>query len=100
MPPGFCHTCRPLAASHAVTMPLVHDTYTTFTIAHRNSLFLVDSMRLLDGTGHGAATLNLPPGLSPSLIGLTVFHAYVVLDVPGTGATLFASNAFPLTLVP
>lgn len=40
--------------------------------------------------------LAQPRGLSPALIGRTLFHAYAAFDVPGTAQARFASNPFPL----
>lgn len=83
-----------------VTLPLVPDAYTAFTLAQRNSAFFVASSGRLDAAGRAAPALNLAPGVSLSLIGAHLFHAGLVLDLPGTGAARFATNAFPLTLVP
>jgi hypothetical protein len=83
-----------------VTLPLVLDRYTSFTLANANSALFPSSRGQLDGAGRASATVVLPPALSPALIGRTLFHAYVVFDTPGTGKAKFASNPFPLTLVP
>ena len=46
------------------------------------------------------ASFALPAGADPALAGLTLNHAFAVLDLFGGGAVVFASNAVPLTLVP
>ena len=91
---------EPGVALGGATLPLVFDRYTAFTFAHTNSTVLVGNRGQLDGSGRAAATLNLPRGLPLSLIGRTLFHAYAVFEQPGTTRARFASNPFPLTLVP
>ncbi|MEM7310369.1 MAG: integrin alpha [Planctomycetota bacterium] len=49
----------------------------------------------LDGSGHASVTLALESGSSPALAGLTLHHAYLVLDA---GVPVLASNAVPVTL--
>ncbi len=47
-----------------------------------------------------AATTRPLPAVVEAMAGIHLDHAYVVLDIPGTGAAVFASNAVPLDLVP
>ena len=82
----------------SVSVPLVPDGYTRFTISQANSAFLQQSRGQLDAAGRAAVTLTLPPGLPRSLAGAHVFHAFVVFDGSG-GEALLASNPFPLTLL-
>jgi hypothetical protein len=83
-----------------VTLPLVFDRYTAFTLDRTNSTVFVGNRGNLDGSGRAAATLNLPRGLPVALIGRTLFHAFAVFDTPGSSRARFASNPFPLTLIP
>ncbi len=79
-----------------VLIPLNLDPYLLYTISHPNAPPLTSSLGTLDANGRATAAFTLPPGLSPSLVGLTVRHAFVVLS-PG-GSVLFASNQVPVTL--
>jgi hypothetical protein len=80
-------------------LPLVIDGYTLFTLQNPNTL-MAGSLGFLDGLGQATASITLPPGLSPTLAGVKLHHAYAVLDIPGTGAGLFGSNAVTLRLDP
>lgn len=82
-----------------VTLPLVPDSYTSFVVAQTNTATFVENRGRLDAAGRAAPSIHLPPGLPAALIGHTFFHAYAVFGAPGPTA-LFASNPFPLTLVP
>jgi len=79
-------------------LPLVPDNYTTFTLSNPSSPPLGNTLSLLDGSGLATATFTLPLGLSPSLAGLTLNHAYLVFN--SAGSAVLASNAAPLTLAP
>ena len=83
----------------AVTVPLFSDAYTRFTLTQPNTTVLVNTFGQLDSLGRATAVIHLRGGLPAALIGLTLFHAYAVFDLPWTGAAQFASNPFPLTLV-
>ena len=58
------------------------------------------SLGVLQFDGTGEAQFTLPAGMDASLAGIEFHHAYIVLDLFGAGAVVFASNAVPLTLVP
>ena len=77
-------------------MPLNYDLYTRFTLTFPNSALLANSKGRLDAKGRATATLQVPKGLSPSLIGLSVHHAY--LTFAGT-AIRTASNPVPVFFV-
>jgi len=81
----------------SLTLPLNLDAYTLFTANSANAGPFSGTFGLLDGAGSGTAAVVLPPNSAPSLVGLTVHHAYVVVETAGNLA--FASNAMPLTLV-
>ena len=83
-----------------VSVPLNADFYLTTTVKSANKGPFVGTLGFLSGTGTTASAIALPAGLDPSLAGLTLNHAGIVLDVPGAGVVTFASNAVPLTLTP
>jgi hypothetical protein len=87
------------ALSPTVTAPLNIDSYALRTISVTNAPPILGSLGLFDADGISKRALIVPPGLSPSLAGLTLHHAYLVFD-PFTSELLGASNAVPLTLVP
>ena len=64
-----------------------------------NTPVLFNTAGLLSVTGQADASLNLPPGLDPSLVGITIAHAYAVFGPPGV-TTLHTSNPVTLTLAP
>ncbi len=76
-------------------VPLNPDGYLAHTAQFPNLPPLVNSAGILDRVGQAQASLVLPAGLPPVLVGLELEHACVVL---ATGAP-FATNAMPLTLV-
>lgn len=80
------------------TMPLNVDGWFLFTVLNPNTV-IVPSLAFLDGFGHAAAEMVLPPGLPANLAGNTYDHAYLTLDLVTFQAT-FVSNAVPLSLVP
>ena len=87
-------------AVDSVVLPLVADAYSTVTLTNANQPPFGNTLGVLDAAGQAVATLTVPPGTSPALAGLTLFHAYLALDPTfGFHATL-ASNAVPLELVP
>ncbi|TAJ17633.1 MAG: hypothetical protein EPO65_10760, partial [Dehalococcoidia bacterium] len=64
---------NPGVAVDGVTVPIVIDAYTLWTIASPNQPPLSKSLSLLDSSGTGLTTLTLPAGIYPSLVGLHVF---------------------------
>ncbi|MBI4878801.1 MAG: metallophosphoesterase [Planctomycetes bacterium] len=84
----------------ALTLPLVPDWYMVVTIQAANSTVFASTFGALDGAGAAAAAVNLAPGLAASFVGTTLCHAYVVFDPPPASTACFASNPFPLTLLP
>lgn len=73
-----------------VHVPLNPDAYTV------NPGLVAGYLGVLDATGSSTATFVLPPGVSPSLVGTTLHHAYVTF---GSSQLLdFASNAVAVTL--
>jgi FG-GAP repeat len=70
---------------HGVTIPLVVDGYTYFTLD--GAPHIVGQVGNLDIAGKAFATIDMPPGLG-SLAGVTIHHAYVWFD-----ASIFALRA-------
>jgi len=68
-------------------------------VNHPDTPPLAGSFGVLDPWGKGSATLALPAGTQPSLAGLTLNHAYAVLD-PSTLQLEAVSPAVPVALLP
>ncbi|MEO0650304.1 MAG: metallophosphoesterase family protein [Planctomycetota bacterium] len=83
-----------------LTLPLAFDSYTNLTLGGPD--FLPGAFGLLDGSGDATAAVTLPGGSSSSLIGTTLFHAFVTIDLGPAcfGCPSFVSNPFPLTFLP
>jgi hypothetical protein len=82
-----------------VAVPLNLDGYLVFTIAHPNMPPFQGTLGTLDGAGRAAAAIALLPGTAPSLAGLSLVHAALVLD-PVTWSARVATPAAPLVLLP
>lgn len=67
---------NPGVAIGGITIPVTFDAYTDFTVAAPNTALLSMSLSTLDAQGGGKATFNVPTGLSASLVGLRVYHAF------------------------
>ncbi|MEZ5967409.1 MAG: hypothetical protein R3F56_26465 [Planctomycetota bacterium] len=78
-----------------LNVPLTPDGYFAFTLTSPNTFPLTASLGNLDAAGQAAASLTLPAGLSPALIGVVLHHAFVELAPAGP---VRVSNAWPLTL--
>jgi hypothetical protein len=87
----------PLGAS--LVLPLNPDAYLTFTLCHPNQAPLADALGVLGPAGQATAALVIPHGTSPTLAGLTIHHAYVVLD-PAALAIEAASPPVAVRLLP
>jgi FG-GAP repeat/FG-GAP-like repeat len=79
------------------TLPLNLDSYLLLTLSNPNSPPLLSSFKPLNSSGHGSAAVVMPQGATPSLIGLTLHHAYVVFHLIGP-TIVYTSNAVPLAL--
>lgn len=88
----------PLSAG---VLPLVPDAYTFLTATLGASPPLSTGLGQLDAQGRAVVTLTASPTWPPDLIGTTVYHAYVTLDL---GAPIldvtFVSNAVSVRLLP
>lgn len=82
---------------HDTFVPMVPDLYTWFTVTSVNQGPLVESAGPVAPDGSARASLVVLPGLDASLAGLELDHLYVLLQ---GGEVTFASQTYPLTLVP
>ena len=85
-------------------IPLNPDPYYQFTLTTPNSILLPESLGFLEPDGETIVFFESPAGSNPALLGLTVNHAFLVLDfgpgsATGTGAVLQASNPLPVLLI-
>jgi len=96
---GSLSGAEPALPLGAVSVPLVPDFYTQFTLSQPNSALLPASLGQLDPWGRAYASFQLPPATPASTIGLTFHHAYLVFDQT-TLALESASNAVPVTIGP
>ncbi len=82
-------------------VPLVVDSYTVHTLGAPSTGPLFGSLGLLDANGDAFATFVQPAVPPPALVGLTAWHAAVVLDpFPPGPVVRLASNAAPLAFTP
>ena len=82
-------------------LPLNTDPYTNITLLTPNVAPLSGTFGTLDAAGAASASFSLPTGLSPGLAGLTLNHAYVVIELlPTLLQLVYISNPVPLDLVP
>jgi len=95
---GSATGTSPGITAGAFTLPLNFDNYLLFTINTANGgIPLVNTLNFLDASGVATAQFFAPPAaFGPSLAGITLNHAAVVLT--GAGATLAVTNAKPLAL--
>lgn len=82
-----------------VTVPLVLDGYTLNTIAGANGAVFQNTLGVLGGCGRAQASLAVPAGLDPALVGVTLNHAAVVIDTTQF-VTVFATEAASLSIQP
>ncbi len=81
-----------------VTLPLTLDGYLLKSLNELNSGIFQGTFQQLDPDGNLQAQLVVPPGLSPSLAGLTLHHAALAFTLGGPADLV--SNATPVQLVP
>jgi glucose/arabinose dehydrogenase len=83
----------------SLVIPLSFDPYTSFSIVHPNTPPLHGNLGVLSAGGNGLAAFASPGGfLPPSLVGLSAYHAYALID--SSGAVDDASNFIPLAFTP
>jgi hypothetical protein len=81
-----------------VVLPLNFDVYMNLILNSPGLGAFGAFQGTLDGTGHAVATFTLPPIMDPSLVGVTINHAYLAGSL--IGVPEFASNAVSVLLVP
>lgn len=81
-----------------VILPLNSDPLFWFTVNKPFASIFGGFLSVLDVNGEGSATLTLPPGLPPTLAGVTIHHAY--LATPTFPGADFASHPESVLLVP
>ena len=79
---------------------LAFDSYLLYTLGSPNSPVLSQSLGALGPGGNATCTLNVGAGSDPALAGIVLSHVAVVLEVPGAGTLLFASNPVSVELTP
>ncbi|QDU65042.1 FG-GAP repeat protein [Engelhardtia mirabilis] len=89
----------PGLAVAGTTLPLNADPYLLFLLANPNAPPVVGGLGLLDANGQGSAQVVVGAASAPALAGLTVAHAYVVLDAVSF-VPRAASEAEALELLP
>jgi hypothetical protein len=82
----------------AIHIPLNVDPWFELTLAQHNSPVFRNSLGTLDANGKGQSAIVLPQNSLADLIGLSVYHAYVVLDQDFLWQ--MASNPVKITFVP
>lgn len=81
-----------------VRVPLVPDGYFRMSLPGQRTAPFVNNVGVLRAPSPQAeVTIDVPPGTSPALAGLTLYHSFVVFD---GGAVVHASNVRTLKLVP
>jgi hypothetical protein len=93
---SFSGTSPGITFPGGATVPVNFDAYTKITIFKPFAGIFTTFLGVLDGNGEAAASFNVPPGLDPDLIGLTLYHAFAAS--PTFGDADYASNAVPFTL--
>ena len=91
MSPGFDFS--------GLAVPLNPDAYFLHTVNHPGAAPLSGAFGVLDAFGRADATFEVAPGSAPSLAGLMLHHAYVVLD-PASFQPTAVSGAVAVGLVP
>jgi photosystem II stability/assembly factor-like uncharacterized protein len=79
-----------------IVLPLVVDVYFNFRLFFPS---LGNTLGVLDAQGLASASIVVPPGLSATLIGTQLFHAFGAFTL-GPLVTLLASNPVAATFVP
>ncbi len=79
----------------AQTLPLVFDAYTGLSLAQAGGPIFVGTLGVIGSQGVAQAAIALPAGLSPTLLGLVLHHAYVAFD-PVSGLVNFVSSPVEL----
>jgi hypothetical protein len=92
----FPGTFDPLSG---VTVPLNFDAYFLQLLNTGGAGLVSPFFGFLDANGQASATFTIPP-VNPSFVGLSLDHAYVMVDLFGTTLASGASNPAHVTIVP
>jgi hypothetical protein len=82
-----------------LVLPLNFDPYFELLYVTSGAGIVAPFFGFLDAYGNATATVTVPAGTNPSLVGLRLDHAYLTIDLFGTGRMGLASNPVPLELV-
>ncbi|MCZ6596369.1 MAG: CHRD domain-containing protein, partial [Planctomycetota bacterium] len=88
-----------VVAPGGILVPVNPDFYFDHTIDNPNQPPMTLSLATLDANGQATCTFTFPAGAFPTLAGMTMHHAFALIDF-GAGSATFASNAVPLDLFP
>jgi len=83
----------------SLTLPLNADAYFGLTLTNPNAPPLASSLGFLSAEGNGSTSFAFPPSTPPALVGMTLHHAFAVLDVRASSID-FTSNAVRLDIYP
>jgi FG-GAP repeat len=83
-----------------IPLPLVPDAYTTLTLLQANQAPFQNTLGLLGPGASAQGAIAVPGGSNPNLAGLTLWHAALVFDWPGSLALLAVSAPRALLLTP
>lgn len=83
-----------ITLGNGLHIPLNLDAY-FFLLVDFPNLLIAPQIGTLNAAGQAVATYSIPPGTPPELVGITLEHAFVLLNPKD-----FASNAEPLLLTP
>ena len=81
-------------------LPLNPDPYFMFRLLTPHLPPVQGGLGLLNPLGMSTGRIEFPPGSPPGLAGLTLHHAFIVIDYLGSGNSTFTSNAVPVFLIP
>jgi len=68
---------------HEAWIPLTPDPYTDLTIGLKNTPLFSNTVGILDANGRGTAAINVPNNSPSSALGLSLWHACVVIHTSG-----------------
>jgi hypothetical protein len=79
-----------------LVLPLNFDPYFELLYVSSGAGIVAPFFGFLDANGNATATVTVPAATNPSLVGLHLDHAYLTIDLFGTGLMGLASNPVPL----
>ena len=95
---GTASGTSPGLPAGSFTLPLNADAWFGFTLSAPNTPVLATSFDFLDVDGDATSVLTLPGGLGAGIVGLTLHHACLLLDLGGQ--VLAVSQAAALEITP